>query len=154
MSACAGIDFDTNAVHVCLLRNGSDNDVTYHRFDLHGHDAFERTRSISAALPLDAWWLAQDVIAIGIEEPMGPGHITAKLKAIQGGVLQCLPSSPLVHPLSPSQWRKAAGVSGGASKQQVQLHARELLGENPQWPQDAFDAYLLAIAVRNLISVA
>lgn len=149
-----GIDYDTRYIHLCKIAEEEPADQPrYMKVALEGNDAFDRTRSIRNVMlrRTNVYW--DDVQAIGIEEPMGPGHITAKLKAVQGGVLQCLPTGLLVHPLSPSEWRKAAGISGRASKEEVQDHVRGLLGENPHWPQDAFDAWCIAVAVRALVVV-
>ena len=154
MSTVAGIDFSTRHIDIVLIPEDPDErGATHHAFPLEGADAFDRTRNIRQAMPLRSWWDEQGVTAIGIEEPMGPGHITAKLKAVQGGILQTLPAALLVHPLSPSEWRKGAGLKGNATKDEVQAFVREQLGENPHWPQDAFDAWAIAVAVRALVVV-
>jgi len=67
----------------------------------------------------------------------------------------------LVQPWIPSAWRKAVGIAGNASKEDVQRHvlARRdypLHAEDPSlptWPQDACDAYCIALATRTAITI-
>jgi hypothetical protein len=171
----AGIDMDTHAVHV--VRLAEDGSATYDRFELSGSDAFERTRSIRDALPARSAAFWDDVEACAIEEPQGAQRATvAKLKAVQGAVLACLPSSLLVEPLVPARWRTVCGLSGRASKEKVMDFVKKRAGvytsdyahphfqagtivlnfshESRTWPQDACDAYCLALAVSRLVQRA
>lgn len=171
MTTWAGIDFDTHAVHVVLIPE--EGPPVYERRELRGADAFERTRAVRDAMPSRGWWTDQGVVAVGIEEPQGVAKSTvAKLKAIQGAVLSGLPNSLLVQPLEPARWRKLVGLPGNASKGHVktwvlgdllQKHATREGDEfsvagarttYPAWidhhPQDAMDAYCLALAVSRL----
>lgn len=149
----AGIDFDTNAVHVVLLPE-EEGKAQYLLYGLKGHDAFERTRAVREALPARGWWRDQGVISVCIEEPMqrGPAAVTfiPKLKAIQGAVLACLPTSLLVHPLRAGEWKKQVGLSGNASKEDVRYFAAGHANWSVALPQDAFDAYCLALCAEQL----
>lgn len=150
----AGIDLSTRAVDVVLL--DEDTDVaTWHRFPLEGRDAFERARHVRTALPGRTSGFWDDVLAVGIEDPRGYG--AGSLYRVQGAILACLPWGLLVQPWVPSAWRKQVGLAGNASKLDVwTFGARRLLkdkapGLYETWPQDAMDAYCIALATRQLI---
>lgn len=144
----AGIDFSTHAVDVVLLDEDTDA-ATWHRFPLEGQDAFERARYVRRAMwsPASSYW--DDVLAVGIEDPRGYG--AGSLYRVQGAILACIPNSKLVQPWIPSAWRKAVGLAGNASKADVFLHvARTSPGRTAiDWPQDACDAFCIALATRN-----
>lgn len=150
----AGIDFDTHAVHVVLLRE--DGTAEYRHFPLEGHDAFERVRSVREAMPSRGWWRDEGVVACAIEEPAG--KLTGRLFRVQGAILACLPPDLLVEKLMPSQWRKAVGLKGNATKEDVAWFAASYshgwapagMAVLSTWPFDATDAYCLALAVSAL----
>lgn len=148
----AGIDYSTRAIDVVLLDEDTDA-ATWHRYELEGQDAFERARDVRRAMH-DALPLWDDCLAIGIEDPRGYG--SGSLYRVQGAVLSRLPSLVLVQPWIPSAWRKQVGLAGNASKEEVAYHACGLL-EDAQfahvsaWPQDAWDAYLIALATRQAL---
>lgn len=156
----AGIDFDTHAVHVVFLLE--DGEAIYKRYGLDGHDAFERTRSVRRAMPTKGVWEDMGVVACAIEEPQGVQKATvAKLKAVQGAILACLPGDLLVEPMVPARWRTTVGLSGHASKDEVAAFARARAGHprpigdtgfraSALPEQDACDAYCLALAVSTL----
>lgn len=149
----AGIDFSTHAVDVVLLDEDTDR-AEWHRFELAGADAFERARNVRAAMPGSSFW--DDVLAVGIEQPRG-NHGVVHMARIQGAVLTCLPRSLLVQPLNPSSWRKQVGLPGNASKDDVARRAQAglyLSGHDEVWPQDALDAWCIALATRSLIQQA
>lgn len=142
----AGIDFSTRAVDVVLLDEDSDA-AEWHRFDLFGNGAFDRTRSVRGSMPGSAFW--DEVVAVGIEEPCG--HGAGRLMRIQGAILACIPTNKLVAPLMPSQWRKTVGLKGNASKDEVFACASARFNPRVPWPQDAADAYCIALATRTLL---
>lgn len=168
MTAFAGIDFDTWAVHVVLVPE--EGLAEYHRYALpRDGDAFDRTRHVRDALPSRQWWLDEGIVAAGIEEPMGQS--TRPLNRVQGAILSCLPTELLVHPMRPGEWRAACELPGNAKKEAVAEWVeaqRESYLENrgtcrePQWalftlepwPQDAADAYCMARAVEKLTVVS
>lgn len=151
----AGIDFDTHAVHLVLVDIDEQRPPWYHRFELHGGDAFDRARSVRPAMPGPTSILWDETLAFGIEEPQGRHKATvAKLKAVQGAVLACLPEGTLVHPLVPAEWRRLAGLPGNASKDSVAYRSRQLVWVDDTtdvWPQDAHDAHLIARATIALL---
>lgn len=146
----AGIDYDSHAIHVVLLPD--EGPPRYLPFVLTSHPrAFERTRTVRDVMPARGWWADEGVIAIGIEEPMG--HSTRPLNRIQGAILSCLPGDVLVNPMMPGEWRKAVGLSGNAPKIEIATFVnggKPWLPERQDWPQDACDAYCLALAVQKL----
>lgn len=153
----AGIDYDTR--HVDVVRVDCDTfEADWERWDLAGADAFERARSVRTALPAGSW---EETLAVGIEEPAG--QQTGKLLRVQGAVLARLPSSTLVTPLRPSEWRRLVGIPGDATKAEVRSWAQRLWWAldpgrldpgspwKQGWPQDAWDAWCMAHAVRVLV---
>jgi hypothetical protein len=146
----AGIDYSSRNIDVVLLDEDSDA-ATWRRFPLTGADAFDRTRSVRDAIYTRSWWSDSPVIAVGIEDPRG--YNAGALYRIQGAILASFPDGLLVHPLIPSQWRKTVGLAGNASKDAVAERVRylSLAAEENGWPQDACDAYCIALATRTLI---
>ena len=159
MTAFAGIDYDTFGVHVVLVPEEGISE--YHRFKLGDSEhALERARDVRGAMPSRGWWEDAGVIAIGIEEQASGNpamrSTVQKLKMIQGAVLSCLPRELLVMPLEASRWRKELGIRGNAKKpivaQWVLEHRMMTSGfDTPVWPQDACDAYCIALAVQKLV---
>ena len=161
MTAFAGIDFSTFAIDLVLIPE--EGEPEWHRFELAGHDAFERTRGVRDVMPSRGWWSDLGVVALGIEEPQGVAKSTvAKLKAIQGAVVACLPRDLLVHPMVPARWRTEVGLKGNASKEEVADFVAvrsgtgfvEIPWDCSQWSQDAMDAYCLALSVEKLTVLA
>jgi hypothetical protein len=151
----AGIDFSTRAVDVVLLDEDSDA-ATWHRFELEGANAFDRVRSVRSRVPVPSAAFWDDVLAVGIEDPRGYG--AGSLYRIQGAVVSCIPHTKLVHPLIPSSWRKTVGLPGNASKDAIREHVWQqssgLFTGLTMWdgpPQDACDAYCIALATRSLL---
>jgi hypothetical protein len=151
----AGIDYSTRAVDVVLLDEETDA-ATWHRFELEGKDAFDRTRAIRdlfAGAPLsfrDKW---EAVLAVGIENPGGKVG-TGAMYRVQGAILTKIPRGTLVQPFPPASWRKTVGLPGNASKDAVAEWATWKGGLGAKavfWPQDACDAYCIALATRTLL---
>jgi hypothetical protein len=153
MSVC-GIDYSSRAVDVVLLDEDTDA-ATWHRFDLREYmsaskNAFDRARDVKFVMPSSSFW--DEVLAIGIEDPRGYG--AGSLYRIQGAILACLPSATKVHPWVPSAWRKAVGLSGRASKDEIRSWVENRRWDyKAPWPQDACDAYCIALATRAAIQV-
>ena len=154
----AGIDVSTKAVDLVLIHIDDHQPPRWHRYELVGQDAWERTRSIPHAMPTrhDSMW--DDVAAIGVANPAGTHGAHAVQRAV-GAVLACLPPLTLVQPWRPSEWRKAVGLPGNCSKEQVRdlasVHSGSLYTNTPynitNWTQDACDAYCIAVATRAAI---
>ena len=149
----AGIDYSTRAVDVVLLDEDTDA-AAWHRVDLEGADAFDRARDVKFKLrrlgTLTDFF--EETIAVGIEDPRGYG--AGSLYRVQGAILACIPPTLLVQPWIPSAWRKAVGLPGNASKDAVRSFVLAPDGvwkfrAMNAWPQDACDAYCIALATRN-----
>lgn len=152
MSFLAGIDYSTHAIDVVLLDEDDPHEAAWHRFGLSGQDAFERARNVRRSFTLCFLREWDDVLAVGIEEPRG--HNAGALYRVQGAILARLPHDILVQPWVPSEWRKAVGLPGNASKEAVVSWAVEQPGTK-HWqapvPPDAFDAYCIALATLRAI---
>jgi len=158
MSLIAGIDYSTHAIDVVLLDEDS-REATWRRYPLEGADAFERARVAGSRFPFmnsSRFW--DDVLAVGIEDPRG--YNAGALYRVQGAILARLPRSLLVYPWIPSAWRKAVGLPGNASKDAVRAWAvktmlfsqgKTRISFDPPWPQDALDAYCIALATEQAI---
>jgi len=130
-------------------------------------DAFDRARSVADSVPGRSSQLYDDVLAVGIEHPGGKFG-TGDMLRVQGAVLARIPARMLVHPLPPARWRKLVGLPGNASKEAVSVVADNMRWDGqwvasadphidyepllPEWPQDACDAYCIALATRSLIN--
>jgi hypothetical protein len=146
----AGIDYSTRAVDVVLLDEDTDA-ATWHRFELEGNDAFDRARNAGKAFHISSL-LWDEIVAVGIEDPRG--YNAGALYRVQGAILGRIPTGVLVHPLPPSVWRKTVGLPGNASKADVMLHVFASTFGVGEWPQDACDAYCIALATRTLLVTA
>ncbi|MES2360111.1 MAG: hypothetical protein V4529_17350 [Gemmatimonadota bacterium] len=156
MSWIAGIDVDTKAVHCVCIDEDDATTPVYFQWTLDGQDAWERVRSVKESMPPKSFW--EDTIAVGLENPAGrAGTGLYAVIRTTGAVLACLPSSVLVQPWRPGEWRKANRLKGNATKAEVKTFADALLrrstpDDRPEWPcQDAADAYLIALATRGAI---
>ena len=152
----AGIDVSTKAVDLVLIHQDNLQPPQWHHYPLTGHDAWERTRSIPYAMPGPHSTFWDTVAAIGMENPAGTHGAHAVQRAV-GAVLACLPPLALVQPWRPSEWRKAVGLKGNASKEDVRMFAldavRDFSGVN--WraaSYDCTDAYCIALATCNAIT--
>ncbi len=142
-----GIDLSTRFIDLVFI---GEDIPTWLRFPLAGHDAFDRARDVRMALPPRTSVMWDDVEAIGIEDPRG--YNAGVLYRVQGAVLACMPSEVLIHPWIPSEWRKAVGMPGNASKGHVSLWVRaEQRDLVKYWPQDACDAYCIALATEKAL---
>jgi hypothetical protein len=151
----AGIDVSTRAVDIVKLPFDGDAAV-WTRVELRGDTALERATSTATWVPRGIYW--DNVALVAIERPYGPGRdILFHLHLVVGAVIAALPARLrppwLMHP---TEWRKACGMAGNVSKDEVSQFVRycrppgvgSSLGFN--WPQDACDAYCIAYAARAL----
>lgn len=155
MSWIAGIDYSTHAIDVVLIDEDGEQTPQWNRCHLEGADALERTRELARPGAIMLTSLFDDVIAVGIEEPAGrnPG----RLFRVQGAVLARIPRDTLVTTWMPSQWRKAVGLPGNASKNDVaefaMVHAQDRGADFTlrDSGQDCLDAYCIALATLQAI---
>lgn len=151
-----GIDYSTRAVDVVFVHLDDAHSPMWFRYPLTGNDAFDRTRSVANAMPGRSSQFWDDILAVGIEHP-GGHHGTRDMLRVQGAILSCIPARMLVEPWPPAKWRKAVGLPGNASKSEIAERviddAREARPRWPTmaWPQDACDAYCIALATRQAI---
>lgn len=159
-----GIDVSSFAVDCVLLDVDDVLPPEWKRYELHGADAWERTRDV----PKFGSW-TDDVIAFGIEQPQARGtKFVGSLMVtnrVVGAVLVQLPRNAMIEKWQPAAWRKACKIPGNASKGLVKVQAMEhalnrwarVVDVGPpirrmypswidSWPQDAWDAYCLARA--------
>ena len=150
----AGIDYSSHAVDIVTvpLDHGA---PIWHRFPLTGMDAFDRARSVADSVPGRSSVLWDDITAVGIEHPAGRFGVGPLLR-IQGAILSRIPARMLVEPFPPAKWRKAVGLPGNCSKEDVAFRSQERKNGDPrdipEWPQDAHDAHLIALATRAAIT--
>jgi hypothetical protein len=156
----AGIDFSSHAIDVVLVDVDGRQAPRWHRYPLTGADAFDRTRSVANSMPgrSSAYW--DNVLAVGIEHPAGKFG-TGPLMRLQGAVLAQIPARMLVKAWPPGAWRKAVGLPGNASKDDVWDFASDKCWTSTPipnglrreaWPQDACDAYCIALATQHAIT--
>lgn len=152
-----GIDYRTGAVDVIRLDDDTDR-AEWHRFELAGATAFERARTVAALVPAGAWW--DDTYLCGIEETFSRTFNAATgLARVQGALLATIPLRVAVIPTPANEWQRVflrlePGEKLGdreARKAAVRRRCVELgFGDAPDLPQDAYDAYGIAWAVREL----
>ena len=155
-----GIDLSSHAIDIVKIDQHAYQGITWLHVDLGKKgDAFERTRLVAELMSYCDGVVCEfrdDVIAIGIEEPFGKGHLsTAAGYRVQGAVLACLPPSTLVYPWAPATWKKQIGIGGNADKAKIMGWA--IAKENAQrrswgYPQDVADALGIAEATRMRLS--
>lgn len=146
MSWIVGIDYSTRAIDVVYVDENNDKPTRWHRHQLDGQDAWERTRKVRY------WTLPwpEDVLAVGLEQPRG--HGAGHLYRVQGAILCKLPANVLVQPWLPNEWRKRCGLKGNAGKDDSVAESTRILGGGDgDWPVDAHEAHLIALATRQAI---
>jgi len=150
----AGCDYSSRYVDLVTVPYDGPGASEWHRFPLVGADAFDRARSVAQAVPGPTSVLYDDLIAVGIEDPRGQN--AGAIYRVQGAILARIPPRMLVRPFIPSEWRKGVGLKGNASKADVwSFTTFQSVGRDPNgrfgWPQDACDAYCIALATLRLL---
>ena len=153
-----GVDVSTRAVHTARLPFDSDEATVqvYDATDCKG-DALVRARTLADLLPRRRSKLWDDVALVAIERPFGVGtRAVGDMMLVVGLVIACLPPELEVWLLGPTEWRKACGMPGNASKEDVRWFAMSHWPEGKShsppasWAQDLCDAYCVAWAARAL----
>lgn len=136
--ACAWLEFDSDVAKVQV----------YDATDCDG-DALVRARTLADLFPgrrSSAW---DETALVAIERPMGAGtRQVADMMLVAGVVVGCLPPRVAIWLLGPPEWRKACGLPGNASKDDVARFATALRPEAYTWTQDECDALCIAYAAR------
>ena len=146
----AGVDISTHAIDIVKLPFDGDQ-ATWDRYELQGSTGIQRGLRASHYIPHGTYW--DDVALVAIERPYGPGGDTLiALHLVVGAVAASTPSSTVLWLLHPAEWRKACGLPGNASKDDVWNFAipTPTTGDRFLWSQDACDAYCIATAARNI----
>lgn len=142
-----GIDVST--YHLDFVFIDDEIPPIWARHKLEGSDAWERCRSVT----FPSHWL-EDTYAIGMEVAHGPS--SGAINRVVGAVLSRLPTSTLVKPWTASEWKKAVGLRGNASKQDIRWFTHKLANDllwlaESRVPQDACDAYCIALATKQAL---
>ena len=155
MSYIAGFDYDSNGVYVALIDEDDASFAGARVFDLKAGpgNAFDRVRRLAGLMPGPTAW-EDGIVAIGIEETFSMGyHVTKALGRVQGAILALLPRDVPIYELAANRsedgWKAMNGLRTNARKPAVRERALEL-GVPAQWPQDVYDAFLIARAARRL----
>lgn len=156
MSFVAGCDISSYAVDVVLLSE-DDNSATWHRFELAGANAWERTLRVRDAMPPAAFW--DDVYLVAVETPFPDQQRTLRL--VQGAVTACLPpalrEAHRCWQVRPDEWKHGLGLKGKPDMYDVGRVAPNskldavwdapMTSLAPDW-QNGRDAYCLALWAR------
>lgn len=146
--ACAFLDFDSDRATVRTYEVPPD--VT--------GDALERARTLADLLPrrrASGW---DETALVAIERPFGIGtRAVGDMMLVVGIVVACLPPQIPVWLLGPTEWRKACGLAGNASKDDVRAFVTARWTGDPtrnanpaSWSQDLCDAWCVAYGARAL----
>lgn len=155
MTAVLGIDVSSHAIDLIRL-DESTGAADWTRLELHGKTAFDRLRQVPAVMPHGSFY--DGVYLAGIETPKTRFMPSAAaLFPVYGAVVACLPARLEVWGVHPKSWRHALGLPGNATKEQVAQAVNELLFVTAGmggfgyvgWPQDAKDAYAVALYARD-----
>ena len=152
----AGIDFNTHRVDIVCLHETKPPE--WDGFELpRAALAFDRARHARSCLPTASWWENRGVYLVGIEAPMSR-HVqsAAPLSRTQGVIIATIPPGITVVETPPAEWlRKLVGDEKGiprASEDRKRLARVEAQnrGAPYHWSTDAYDAFGIAWAVREL----
>lgn len=153
MSFVAGIDLSSRAIDIVLLEE-STNRAKWHRFELAGGLAWDRTLDVRRAMPVASFW--DDVYLAAIETPFPDQK--GVLRRVQGAVMARIPERVLVWEANASQWKRELGLKGKPSSVNMDevapdgdIHRlwnrEERLVSGLDW-QNARDAYCIALWAR------
>jgi hypothetical protein len=141
-----GIDVSTRAVDMVKLPFDS-NDAQWFRFEGAGRYAHDRILDMRGQLPRGEWW--DDVALVCIERAAGRGTgAVIDIAVMTGLVISVIPARLPVWRMSPGEWRKECGMKGNATKADVAEWVQHDAPSTWSWPQDACDAFCIALAAR------
>ena len=147
MSAVLGVDVSSHNVDLVKLDEDT-NHAQWHRIPLTGPTAFDRLRTLQ--MPTASYF--DDVYIAGIETPKTRFMASAAaLLPVYGAAIHAMPAALQVWPVHPKTWRSTLGLKGNATKAEVAAQVLELAPAIAhEWPQDALDAYAVALYVRTI----
>ncbi len=153
----AGIDVSTKAIAVVVLSASDGSLLRWEQFDypklndLPERNVTHRCRWITLD---DYASFMRGVHVAQIEQPMGAhAKSVAEVERVVGAVIRSTPSKTDVAVLlGPSEWKKAAGLPGNASKVQIAAYALQLYPLLQGESQDILDASLIGRAYYNIFS--
>jgi hypothetical protein len=174
-----GADISTKAVDLVALDLDTDH-AQWKHIPIHSkRGSFHAARNVRPALGhqalLGGYW--DDVAALWVEDPMSRNMGTCKaLALVTGALIACVPQRVIVERTKPNEWQHVFTGKTKATKADIEQQARALLGHETGerkgcvsalafdlnagtmrytlWPQDAYDAYGIAWAARELMTRA
>lgn len=142
-----GIDYSTKDCHIVEL--DGIGLVSMGSVKFKGALSFDRLLTVRRTLLADLAYRELNPTAIGIEDPRATNpklrSMIAKLARVQGAIVQTFPEAVRVVPLNAKEWRVKNGLSGNASKDDVQKWAI-VQGMPEDLAQDYYDAFAIARA--------
>lgn len=155
MVRAAGIDVSSRAIAIVTVPLDPELDHTIDgapggaTIPLHGPTALERACYAAGSIPRGSFW--DDIAEVAIERPYGTGPDALLAMHLMVGLLVAAMPERLHPPLllQPNVWRKHAGLSGKAEKEDVLAFAIEHMPRRPA-SQDVADAFCIARAARSL----
>lgn len=151
MIRVAGIDVSSKSIDIVTLPLDPDLEGAPGGLSipLHGPTALDRACYAAGSIPRGTFW--DDIAEVAIERPYGPGPDALLAMHLMLGLLVAAMPERLHPPLllQPATWRKHAGLSGRAEKEDVFAFAVEHMPARPR-SQDVADAFCIARAARAL----
>lgn len=163
-----GVDIGTRECHVVKREDGS-LDAIWRRIVLPDRKAFAEkdallARDLAELVPDGDFW--EGVWLAGVEYPFTMTMGTIGNKTILGAWMALIPPHVHVVPLPPAQWtpwflRRLPGEAlpkvprkSADRKPLIKAEALRLLDSDDIWPQDAYDAYGISLAVERMNDAA
>lgn len=157
----AGIDLSTRCLDIVLLDDDRPH-AEWHRVELDGKDAWERTLRVREEIRLHArrpWSVWDGVRHVAIEAPYGSGQpgTLAVLNRVVGAVVSALPAE-LRDParcwvVRPDEWKHGLGLKTKPDDLWM-LENAPIGWELEGWTQDAKDAFCLALWTQRTLDAA
>lgn len=147
-----GCDFSTRYIDLVTLPLEGTGEPQWTRVELERGGAFKATRSLRKSLGQRALLggYFDDIAVAYLERPYGRGQAIHALMRVQGALLACIPTRVVVDEFAPAEWRQLVGLPGNAKKDHVRAFVWAREPEQELWPQDACDAYCIAVAGRTI----
>lgn len=151
MTYVAGIDYDSEAIHVALVDLGTGAlEAVVPRVDLAAGpgDAFARARRVSTLFPAGHFRPGGAIQAVALELPFSRQTSSlAPLMRVQGAILACIPRDFDVREIRPQVWKSLTVGKSNASKDDV-IEWSLYNGAPTGLEVDFYDAFGIARALR------